>query len=75
MQSDTVEPVKHQKSTNRDIIEIIDQLIYTIDARKRPLEMVTAIINATMYRGSIDSFKTLIRTRGYVGFERRHHGQ
>jgi hypothetical protein len=33
--------------------------------------MVAAMMNVTMYRGEIDKFRTLIRVRGYAGFERR----
>lgn len=57
-----------------DVIEIIDKLIKEIDSTKKPLPMVTAIMNVTSYRGKIENFKALIRTKSYAGFERRCDG-
>jgi hypothetical protein len=36
--------------------------------------MVAAMINVTMYRGEIDKFRALIRTKDYAGLERRSTG-
>jgi len=58
-------------SGSDDLIKIIDQLIETIEATQKPVPMVTALINVTMYRGSIDKFRALIGSTGYVGYERR----
>ena len=54
-----------------DLIKIIDQLIETIETTNKPLPMVTAMINVTMYHGPVNRFKSLIRTKDYGGFDRR----
>ena len=54
-----------------DLLKIIDKLIESVENTGQPLPMVTAMINVTMYRGKIDNFRALIRTKGYAGFERR----
>lgn len=54
-----------------DLFKIIDELIDEIERTKKPLPMVTAMINVTMYRGPINKFKSLIRTKDYGGYDRR----
>lgn len=66
-----MEPCNASGSSRDDIIKIIDRLIETVENTGQPLPMVTALINVTMYRGKIDNFRALIRTKGYAGFERR----
>lgn len=58
-------------SCRDDLLKIIDKLIESVENTGQPLPMVTAMINVTMYRGKIDNFRALIRTKGYAGFERR----
>lgn len=61
-------------SGSDDLLKIIDQLIETIETTKKPLPMVTAMINVTMYRGPVNKFRALIGTKSYVGYERRSIG-
>jgi len=69
-----VESGNHSNSGCDERIKIIDRLIETIEKTNEPLPMVAAMINVTMYRGEIDKFKALIRTKNYAGLERRSAG-
>lgn len=62
-------------SANSNLPEILDRLIDELESTKKPLQIVTAMINVTMYRGPINKFKSLIRTRDYGGFDRRSIGR
>lgn len=66
-----MEPCNDSGIGRDDVIEIIDKLIDEIEKTKKPLPMVTAMINVTMYRGDINKFRALIRTKDYGGFDRR----
>ena len=69
-----MEPSNYSNSSGDDVIKIIDRLIESIEATKKPLPMVAAMMNVTMYRGEIDNFRALIKVKGYAGFERRSAG-
>ena len=66
-----VESGNDSGSGRDDLFKIIDEADRRNRKDKKPLPMVTAMINVTMYRGPINKFKSLIRTKDYGGFDRR----